>query len=70
MKRLAVTVVPEHALMVVKKLGQPVPLSNFIAEVKKRKPQPATRNPGRFSRSTGSFQRARCSCRQHFVGPV
>src|SRR5712691_11240359 len=40
--------------IVVKKLGQPVPLSNFIAEVKSGKPQPAqTNTPGRFSSLSG-----------------
>src|SRR5437764_14785280 len=36
--------------MVVKKLGQPVPESNFIAEVKSGRPQPAqAKLPGGFS---------------------
>ena len=36
--------------MVVKKLGHPVPLSYFIAEVNSARSQPAQRNtPGRFS---------------------
>src|SRR2546423_11683770 len=40
--------------IVVKKLGQPVPLSNFIAEVKSGRLQPAqTNTPGRFSSLSG-----------------
>src|SRR5215510_9741817 len=40
--------------IVVKKLGQPVPLSYFIAEEKSGRLQPAqTKTPGRFSRSSG-----------------
>ena len=40
--------------MKVKNDGQPVPLSNFISEVKIGRPQPAqTNTPGRFSRSSG-----------------
>ncbi len=54
MKSLRSTVVPNTPGMVVKKLGQPVPLSNFIAEVKSASPHPAQANtPGRFSRSSG-----------------
>src|SRR5689334_1874981 len=40
--------------IVVKKLGQPVPDSNFIAEVKSGRPQPAqAKMPGRFSSLRG-----------------
>src|SRR3954463_9745401 len=40
--------------MTVKKLGQPVPESNFIAEVKSGRPQPAhAKMPGRFSSLSG-----------------
>jgi hypothetical protein len=40
--------------MLVKKLGQPVPLSNFISDVKCGKPQPAqTKSPRRFSSFSG-----------------
>src|SRR3970040_294807 len=40
--------------MVVKKLGQPVPLSYFMAEVKSGRLQPAQVNtPGRFSSFSG-----------------
>src|ERR671935_1593096 len=40
--------------IVVKKLGQPVPLSNFIAEVKSGRLQPAqTNTPARFSSLSG-----------------
>src|ERR1041385_6250953 len=40
--------------MEVKKLGQPVPESNFIAEVKSGSPQPAqAKIPGRFSLFSG-----------------
>src|SRR5688572_17762472 len=40
--------------MVVKKLGQPVPDSNFISEVNTGRPQPAHANtPGRFSALSG-----------------
>ena len=40
--------------MVVKKLGQPVPLSNFISEVNSGRPQPAqTNTPARFSSLSG-----------------
>ena len=44
----------EAAGMVVKKLGQPVPLSYFISEVNSGKPQPAhAKTPGRFSLLSG-----------------
>src|ERR1044071_8857883 len=40
--------------MVVKKLGQPVPDSNFIAELNSGSPQPAqAKTPGRFSSFSG-----------------
>src|ERR1051325_5144404 len=40
--------------MVVKKLGQPVPDSNFISDVKSGSPQPAqAKMPGRFSSLSG-----------------
>src|SRR5436305_4503377 len=40
--------------MTVKKLGQPVPESNFIAEVKSGRPQPAqAKTPDRFSSLSG-----------------
>src|SRR5687767_3068184 len=40
--------------MVVKKLGQPVPLSYFIADVNSGKSQPAqAKTPGRFSLFSG-----------------
>src|SRR3989442_15777237 len=40
--------------MVVKKLGQPVPDSNFISEVKSGRPQPAqAKIPARFSLFSG-----------------
>src|SRR5687767_1009558 len=40
--------------MAVKKLGHPVPLSYFIAEVKRGRLQPAqTKTPGRFSAFSG-----------------
>ena len=40
--------------MWVKKLGQPVPLSYFIAELNSGSPQPAQANmPGRVSRLSG-----------------
>src|SRR5256885_7076706 len=45
-------VVPNTPGIAVKKLGHPVPLSNFIAEVKSGRLHPAqTNTPGRFSRS-------------------
>src|SRR5215831_17104768 len=51
-------VVPNTPGMVVKKLGQPVPLSNFIAEVKSGRSQPAQANtPSRFSPSSGLCRR-------------
>ena len=47
--------------MVVKKLGQPVPLSNFIAEVNSGRLQPAqTNTPGRFSSLSGLVRSVRC----------
>src|SRR3954463_1049204 len=40
--------------MLVKKLGQPVPDSNFMAEVNSGSPQPAhAKTPGRFSSFSG-----------------
>jgi len=46
--------VPRWPGMWVMKLGQPVPLSYFMREVKSGRPQPAqTKTPGRFSRSSG-----------------
>src|SRR5471032_824985 len=47
-------VVPNTPGMAAKKLGQPVPLSYFIADVKTGRSQPAHANtPGRFSLLSG-----------------
>src|SRR6266702_3509218 len=54
MKSLRSVVVPNTPGIEVKKLDLPVPLSNFIAEVKSGRLQPAqTNTPARFSRSSG-----------------
>src|SRR6266487_2442380 len=51
--------------IVVKKLGQPVPLSNFIAEVKSGRLQPAqTNTPGRFSSLRGLVKERSVSSRR------
>src|SRR5258705_12287437 len=69
MKSLRSVVVANAPGIVVKKLGHPVPLSNFIAEVKSGRPQPAHANtPGRFSRSSGLVPALGALVTQHVVG--